>query len=143
MNVQRDRYECHLSTDVASERASSALANASLESGGFALKQCRRWQRSPPALRQCLGMARVGKVSISEAARAELLGTGRQMVRVLGKLESRADHLAIGFLHASFEARLALFLCRLEVGDSSADLIFQMQAFAYEYNSYVNVLAPS
>ena len=83
------------------------------------------------------------RISISEQSRAELLGTGRQIACVLRKLESRAGRLAIGPLHASLEARLAVFLCRLQVGDSSLNLIAEMQAFVYEYNAYVEVLAPA
>jgi hypothetical protein len=79
---------------------------------------------------------------VTETSRSELLSTCRGITLVLGGLESRAAALGMTSQHAALQARLAVFLSRLEAGDSSLSLVLAMTSFVQHYEAHVEVLAP-
>ena len=79
---------------------------------------------------------------VTKRSRAELLSTCRQITRVLGDLETLARSLGMTSRHAALQARLVVFLCRLEAGHSSLKLLLEMNIFVHEYNAHLEVLSP-
>jgi hypothetical protein len=79
---------------------------------------------------------------LTEKARSDLLTICREITRVLEGFESRAGVLGTTPHHAALQASLAVFLSRLEAGDSSLSLLLDMNSFGRDYNAYVELIAP-